>query len=105
MGLACDGNVTGVRRIGKKVNPLNEQKRNCSPILIKTSNPLFLQNCFARSHYLQIFVKSVYIKKFLTSSERQKEKNVLGKHFHMIRQEGKKRKPSDKEFETFLSRA
>ena len=26
MGLDCDGNVTGVRRLGKKVNPLNKQK-------------------------------------------------------------------------------
>ena len=81
LGLACDGNVTGFRRLGKKVNPLNKQKRNCRPILITTSNPLFLQNCFARSHYLQNFIKPVYIKKFLISSERQKEKDVLGKSF------------------------
>ena len=51
-GLACNGNVTGVRRLGKKVNPLNKQKRNCRPIFITTSNPLFLQNCFVRNHYL-----------------------------------------------------
>ena len=76
MQLACDGNVTGVRRLVKKDNPLNKQKRNSRPILITNSNPLFLQNCFARSHYLQNFVKPVYIKKFLTSSERQ-EKDVV----------------------------
>ena len=91
IGLACDGNVTGVRRLGKKVNPLNKQKRNRRPILITTSNPLFLQNCFARSHHLQNFVKPVYIKKFLTSSERQKEKDVLGKRFHLLLREGKKK--------------
>ena len=92
MVLACDGNVTDVRRLGKKVNPLNKQKRNCHPIHITTSSPLFLQNCFARSHYLQNFVKPVYIKKFQTSTERQKEKDVLGKRFHVFHQEGKIKK-------------
>ena len=89
MGLSCDGNVTDVRRLGKKVNSLNKQKRSCPPILITTSNPLFLQNCFARSQYLQNFGKPVNINKFLTSSERQEEKDVLGKRFHMIHQEEK----------------
>ena len=79
MGLDCDSNVTSVRQPGKKVNPLNKQKRNYRPILFTFSNPLFLQNCFARCHYLQNSVKPLYIKKFLTSSERQKEKDVLGK--------------------------
>ena len=86
MGLACDGNVTSVRRLGKKVNPLNKQKRNYRPIIITTSNPLLRQNCFARSHYLQNFVKPVYINKFLTSSERQKERDVRWKRFHVIHQ-------------------
>ena len=104
MELACDGNVTGVKRLGKKVNLLNKQKRNCRPIRITTSNPVYLQNCFARSHYLQKIVKPVCITKFLISSERQ-EKDVLGKRFHVVHQEGEKRRLSDKEFETFLSRA
>ena len=73
MGLACDGNVRGVRRLGKKVNPPNKQKRNCRPILTTTSNPVFLQNCFASCHYLQNFVKPLYLKKFWSSGERQKE--------------------------------
>ena len=35
--------------IWQKVNPLNKQKQNCRLMLIKNSNPLFRQSCFARN--------------------------------------------------------
>ena len=38
IGLAFYGNVTGVRGLGKKVNPLNKQKRNCRPTFFTTSS-------------------------------------------------------------------
>ena len=88
--------------MAKKFNPLNKQKRNCRPMLVTTSNPLFHQNCFAENHYLQNFAKPVYIKNFLRSSERQKEKDVLGKNFHIIHQEEKIKILSEKILKLFI---
>ena len=90
MGLKTEGNVTAVRRLGKKINPANNIPRSCRPLLISTSNSHFLQNCFARSHYLKTYTDPVYVKKFLTPTERKIEKAVLQKRYSMV-SEGKKR--------------
>ena len=90
MGLKTEGNVTAVRRLGKKINPANNTPRSCRPLLISTSNSHFLQNCFARSHYLKTYTDPVYVKKFLTPTERKIEKAVLQKRYSMV-SEGKKR--------------
>ena len=51
-----------------------------------------MENCFARSHYLQIYKHPVYIKKkFLSSANRQLEKAVLAKRYHMVTVEVKDR--------------
>ena len=77
MRLENEGNVTAVRRLGKKLNPANVAPRGCRPLLITTSNSHFLQNCFARSHYLKTYTDPVYVKKFLIPRERKIEKAVL----------------------------
>ena len=61
-----------------------------SSLLITTSNPLFLKQCFARSYHLQSYQNAVYIKEFLSSQERAIEKEVLSKRSSMIRK-GKSR--------------
>ena len=55
IGLKTEGNVTAVRRLGKKLNPANNAHRRCRPLLITTSNSYFLQNCFARNNYLKTY--------------------------------------------------
>ena len=50
-----------------------------------------MENCFARSHYLQNYKHPVYIKKFLSSADRQLEKAVLAKRYHVVTVEGKDR--------------
>ena len=50
-----------------------------------------MENCFARCHYLQNYKYPVYIKKFLSSTDRQLEKDILAKRYHMINIEGKKK--------------
>ena len=57
MGLSSDGNVSEIRRLGRSHNPANKEKRACRPLLITTSNPLFLKQCFARSYHLQSYQK------------------------------------------------
>ena len=89
MGLSGDGNISEIRRLGRSQNPSNKEKRTCRPLLITTSNPLFLKKCFARSHHLQTYENAVYIKKFLSSKERAIEKEILSKRYSMITQEGK----------------
>ena len=90
MGLSSDGNVSEIRRLGRNHNPANNQKRACRPLLITTSNPLFLKQCFARRHHLQSYQNAVYIKKLLSSQERAIEKEVLSKRYSMIK-EGRSR--------------
>ena len=91
MGLKSDGNIVQARRLGKFKNPANNERRLYRPILITTNSPHFMENCFARSHYLKDFRIPVYIKKFLTQSDRELEKKILSKRFQMIG-EGKSKK-------------
>ena len=86
MGLSSDGNVSEIRRLGRSHNPANKEKRACRPLLITTSNPLFLKQCFARSYHLQSYQNAVYIKKFLSSQERAIKKEVLSKRYSMIKE-------------------
>ena len=88
IGLKSDGNIVQARRLGKFKNPANNERRLYTPILITTNNPHFKENCFARSHYLKDFRIPVYIKKFLTQSDRELEQKVLSKRIQMI-SEGK----------------
>ena len=91
MGLKSDGNIVQARRLGKFKNPANNERRLYRPTLITTNSPHFMENCFARSHYLKEFRIPVYIKKFLTQSDRELEKKILSKRFQMIG-EGKSKK-------------
>ena len=56
------------------------------------TNPLFMNHCFARSHHLQTFDYRVYIKKLLSSADRQREKNIISKRYHMIHAKSKDKK-------------
>ena len=111
MGLQAEGNVTGLRRLGKIAKPISKYNnvsdavtakpnseanitagpKRCRPFLVTISNSYFMENCFARSHYLQNYKYPVYIKKFLSSTDRQLEKDILAKRYHMINVEGKKK--------------
>ena len=62
MCLTSKENNTGHRRVDKKVNPLNQTKRNQHLFLIKTSISLFVQKCFVRSYCLQNFENVVNLK-------------------------------------------
>ena len=101
MGLQAEGNVTGLRRLGKIAKPISNDNnvsdevtakpnseanitagpKRCRPILVTISNSYFMENYFARSHYLQNYKYPVYIKKFLSSTDRQLEKDILAKRF------------------------
>ena len=50
-----------------------------------------MENCLAPSHYLQNYKCLVFIKKFLSSTDRQLEKYIVAKRYHMINIEGKKK--------------
>ena len=95
MGLQAGGNILSIRRLGKISKQQNDNipssQRRCRPILVTTSNSYFMKNCFARNHYLQNYKHPVYIKKLLSSADRQLEKNVLAKRYHMVTVEGKDR--------------
>ena len=84
MGPKSDGNIVQARRLGKFKNPANNERRLYGPILITTNSPHFMENSFARSHYLKDFRIPVYIKKFLTQSDRKLEKKILSKRFQMV---------------------
>ena len=103
--------MTGLRRLGKIAKPISKDNnvcdevtakpnseanitagpKRCRPILVTISNSYFMENCFARSHYLQNYNYPVYIKKFLSSTDRQLEKDILAKRYHMINVEGKRK--------------
>ena len=57
MGLQAGGNILSIRRLGKISKQQNDNipssQRRCRPILVTTSNFYFMENCFARSHFLQ----------------------------------------------------
>ena len=93
MGLQAGGNILSIRRLGKIAKQHNDNipssQRRCRPIT--TSNYHFKENCLARSHDLQNHKHPVYIKKFLSSADRQLEKTVLTKSYHMVTVEGKDR--------------
>ena len=106
LGLSPDNNITSIRRLGKKENPTNNLKRNCRPLLVTTSNSLFMQKCFARSHHLQTHSMPVYIKKFLSSKERETEEAIFAKRYSMITNEGKGAKRfQDQKLDTILQRS
>ena len=110
MGLQAEGNMTGLRRLGKNAKPISKDNyvsdevtakpnseasitagpKRCRPIIVNISNSYFMENCFARSHYLQNYKNPVYIKKFLSSTDRQLEKDILAKRYHMINREEEK---------------
>ena len=93
MGLQAGGNILSIQQLGKigkqHNNSITYKQRRCRPILVRTSNSYFMENCFARSHYLLNYKHPVYIKKLLSSADRQLEKAVLAKRYHMVRVEGK----------------
>ena len=97
MGLRTEGNINAIRRLGK-ISKTEESDKGensssrCRPILVTATNPLFMNHCFARSHHLQTFDYRVYIKKLLSSADRQREKNILSKRYHMIHAENKDKK-------------
>lgn len=92
IGVKSEGNITSIRRLGKSLLSENGERRKCRPILVSTSNPHFLEMCFARSYKLQSFqLGRVYIKKYLSPGDRQIEKQVLAKRYEMINSEGKSR--------------
>ena len=91
MGLISENNITPARRLGKSQTANNEH-RTCRPLLIATNNAHFMDRCFARSNHLQDFRIPVYLKKFLSSSDREIEKKVLAKRYEMINVENKEKK-------------
>ena len=88
IGLKADGNVVSFRRLGKSMSQCGE-RRKCRPLLITCESPHFLSRCFARSFKLQDYKHPVYLKKFLSYSEREIEKETLQKRYDMIHREGK----------------
>ena len=90
VGSKAEGNIKEARRLGKKKIPDTDECRQCRPLLISTDNPYFMEQCFARSHYLKNFRLTVYIKKILTRAEGDVEKKLLSKRYNMIN-EGKNR--------------
>ena len=94
MSLQAVGKIPSIRRLGKiskQSDNIPSSQKRCRPILVTTSNSYFMENCFARSHYLQSYKHPVYIKKFLSSADRQLEKVFLAKRYHMVTAEGKSR--------------
>ena len=60
MGLQAEGNVTGLRRLGKIAKPISKDNN------VTLSISYFMEHCFAHSHNLQNYKYPVYIKKFLS---------------------------------------
>ena len=97
MHLQSENNITAIHRLGRvlKTNVdenAPESRARFRPLLVTTSNPRFLNSCFARSHYLQNYPTPVYVKKFLSQDDRRLEKQLLAKHYEMVTTEGKDRK-------------
>ena len=88
IGLKSNGSFVQARRLGRFKNPANNERRLYRAILITKNTPHFMENCFARSHYLKDYRIPKYIKKFLTQSDRELEKKILSKRFQKI-SEGK----------------
>ena len=59
--------MTGLRRLGKIAKPISKDNTVTDSYI---SNSYFMENCFARSHYLQNYKYPVYIKKLLSSNDR-----------------------------------
>ena len=78
IGFKADGNVVSFRRLGKSMSQCGE-RRKCRRLLITCESPHFLSRCFARCFKLQNNKHPVYLKKFLSSSEREIEKKILQK--------------------------
>ena len=94
MGLNSENNITSARRLGKS-QTANNERRTCRPLLIATNNAHFMDRCFARSSHLKDFRIPVYVKSFLSSSDREIEKKVLAKRYEMINVENKEKKTSE----------
>ena len=82
MSLQTEGNVTGIRRLGKIAKPISKENiltdkliaepngcasitagpKRCRPILVTISISYFLEYCSARSHHLQKNKYRAYIK-------------------------------------------
>ena len=87
--------MTGLRRLGQIAKPIRKDNnvtdkvtakpnseanltvgpKCCLPIPVTISNSYFMENCFLRSHSLQNYKYPVYIKKFLSSTDRQLEQD------------------------------
>ena len=94
IGLQAGGKILGIRRLGKiakQHNVYNTSQKRCRLILNKISSYNFVENYFDQSHYLQSYRHPVYIRKFLFSADRQLEKIIWSKHYHMVTVEGKDR--------------
>ena len=76
IGLKADGNVVSFRRLGKSMSQC-EERRKCRPLVLTCESHHFLSRCFARNFQLQDNKHPVYLKKFLSSSEREIEKKTL----------------------------
>ena len=83
--------TTNIRRLGKSLLTGSRERKKCIPILVTTRNSYFMEICFARSHLLKSFKLPVYIKKFLSSSDRELEKKLLSKRYEMVTKDGKSR--------------
>ena len=88
LGLQPSGNINSIKRLGKRLNLESKQPRKCHPLLITTTNRHFMNNCFARSHYLQSFHTPVYVKEFPSVEDRKLEKEILSKRYNLIQKEG-----------------
>ena len=89
IGVNHSGKITSLRRLGKSLPKGSNECRKCRPIIVTSSNPLFMETCFARSHKLQNYDDPVYIKKLLSPDDRALEKKILAKRYDMIANQGK----------------
>ena len=89
IGVSPSGNITSLRRLGRSLPKGSNERRKCRPIIVTSSNPLFMETCFARSHKLQNYHDPVYIKKLLSPEDRALEKKILAKRYDMITNQGK----------------
>ena len=89
IGVNHSGNINSLRRLGKSLPKGSNERRKCRPSIVTSSNPLFMETCFARSHKLQNYDDPVYIKKLLSPDDQATEKKILAKRYDMIANQGK----------------
>ena len=87
IGLHPSGNISIVKRLGKRLNPESNQPKKCRPLLI-TSNSHSMNNSFARRHHLQDIRLPIYVKKLLPFDDRKLEKEMLSTRYNLIQNKG-----------------